>query len=125
MACVDQERPRTYYSGRSANATLWTCVRGDATASLCASTVVLTVFLDLLDESCVDLVRDRKGHRRSPLAKEQKLARVNHSQRLALKEEALTVLFCLVDDAYALLNPRALCYQSLRRKSWLSCGSRW
>jgi hypothetical protein len=32
-------------------------------------------------------------------------------------EEALTVLFCLVDDAYTLLNPRARRYESIKRLS--------
>ena len=32
-------------------------------------------------------------------------------------EEAVTVLFCLIDDAYALLNPRAEDYASLKRLS--------
>jgi hypothetical protein len=32
-------------------------------------------------------------------------------------EEAVTVLFCLIDDAYALLNPRANTYGSLKRLS--------
>ncbi len=39
----------------------------------------------------------------------------NHTPRLAHTEEALTVLFCLVDDAYALLNPRPRRYESLKR----------
>jgi hypothetical protein len=43
------------------------------------------------------------------------VARTNHTQRLARTEEALTVLFCLIDDAYALLNPRARCYESIKR----------
>src|SRR5215211_581630 len=43
------------------------------------------------------------------------MARTNHTQRLARTEEALTVLFCLIDDAYALLNPRARCYESIKR----------
>ncbi len=34
------------------------------------------------------------------------MARANHSRRLDRTEEAITVLFCLIDDAYALLNPR-------------------
>ncbi len=34
------------------------------------------------------------------------MARTNHTQRLARTEEAVTVLFCLIDDAYALLNPK-------------------
>jgi hypothetical protein len=29
-------------------------------------------------------------------------------------EEAITVLFCLIDDAYALLNPRTRCYEALK-----------
>ena len=32
------------------------------------------------------------------------MAHTNHTQRLAQTEEALTVLFCLIDDAYALLK---------------------
>jgi hypothetical protein len=39
------------------------------------------------------------------------------SPRLAHTEEALTVLFCLIDDAYAHLNPRARCYESIKRLS--------
>jgi Transposase DDE domain len=45
------------------------------------------------------------------------MARANHTPRLALTEEALTVLFCLIDDAYALLNPHARHYESLKRLS--------
>jgi hypothetical protein len=45
---------------------------------------------------------------------ERKMARPNHTPRLADTEEALTVLFCLVDDAYMLLNPRARCYESIK-----------
>ncbi|MDQ4001300.1 MAG: transposase [Actinomycetota bacterium] len=45
------------------------------------------------------------------------MAQPSHARRLAHTEEALTVLFCLVDDAYALLNPRAQCYESLKRLS--------
>jgi hypothetical protein len=43
------------------------------------------------------------------------MAQPNNTQRLARTEEALTILFCLVDDAYALLNPRARRYKSLKR----------
>lgn len=43
------------------------------------------------------------------------MAQPNHTPRLAYTEEALTVLFCLVDDAYAHLNPRARYYESLKR----------
>ena len=43
------------------------------------------------------------------------MAQANHTPRLAHTEEALTVLFCLIDDAYTLLNPRARCYQSIKR----------
>ena len=45
------------------------------------------------------------------------MARTNHTQRLARTEEALTVLFCLIDDAYALLNPSGRRYESLKRLS--------
>lgn len=45
------------------------------------------------------------------------MARANHTPRLSSTEEALTVLFCLVDDAYSLLNPRARHYESIKRLS--------
>src|SRR5918997_2121166 len=45
------------------------------------------------------------------------MTRPNHTRRLALMEEALTVLFCLIDDAYAHLNPNARRYESLKRLS--------
>ena len=45
------------------------------------------------------------------------MAQPNHTPRLAETEEALTVLFCLIDDAYVLLNPRARRYESLKRLS--------
>lgn len=46
------------------------------------------------------------------------MAQPNHTPRLAETEEALTVLFCLIDDAYTLLNPRgAQRYESLKRLS--------
>jgi Transposase DDE domain len=43
------------------------------------------------------------------------MAQPNHTPRLAETEEALTVLFCLIDDAYALLNPRARHHESIKR----------
>ena len=43
------------------------------------------------------------------------MAKPNHAPRLLQTEEALTVLFCLVDDAYVHLNPRAGRYRSLKR----------
>ncbi len=43
------------------------------------------------------------------------MAQPNHTPRLAETEEALTVLFCLIDDAYVLLNPRARHYESIKR----------
>jgi hypothetical protein len=45
------------------------------------------------------------------------MARTNHTQRLARTEEALTVLYCLIDDAYAHLNPSGGRYASLKRLS--------
>src|SRR5918997_1728738 len=42
---------------------------------------------------------------------------LQHAQGSALLEEAVTVLFCLVDDAYAQLNPRGGHYASLKRLS--------
>jgi Transposase DDE domain len=46
------------------------------------------------------------------------MAQPNHTPRLAHTEEALTILFCIVDDAYALLNPHgARRYESIKRLS--------
>ncbi len=45
------------------------------------------------------------------------MAQHHDTPRLDRTEEALTVLFCLVDDTYALLNPRARRYESLKRLS--------
>ena len=45
------------------------------------------------------------------------MAQSNHTPRLANTEEALTVLFCLIDDAYRLLNPHARRYESIKRLS--------
>lgn len=45
------------------------------------------------------------------------MAQPHHTQQLARTEEALTVLFCLIDDAYALLNPNGRRYETLKRLS--------
>jgi hypothetical protein len=45
------------------------------------------------------------------------MARQKHTHSLLHLEEALTVLFCLIDDAYALLNPHARRYESIKRLS--------
>src|ERR671921_2928022 len=45
------------------------------------------------------------------------MARLHHTEALLRTEDALTVLFCLTDDAYALLNPRAKAYESIKRLS--------
>jgi hypothetical protein len=46
------------------------------------------------------------------------MAQPQHTPSLAHLEEALTVLFCLIDDAYALLNPRgAYGYETLKHLS--------
>ena len=43
------------------------------------------------------------------------MAQPNHTPRLAYTEEALIVLFCHIDDAYAHLNPCARRYESIKR----------
>ena len=45
------------------------------------------------------------------------MARQKHTHSLLHLEEALTVLFCLIDDAYTLLNPRPRRYESLKQLS--------
>ena len=45
------------------------------------------------------------------------MAYAQHTPTLASLEEAITVLFCLVDDAYALLNPRWHSHEALKQLS--------
>ena len=45
------------------------------------------------------------------------MAHPNHTEALLRTEDALTVLFCLTDDAYAHLNARAKSYESIKRLS--------
>ena len=46
------------------------------------------------------------------------MAHTQHTHSLPDLEEALTVLFCLIDDRYRLLNPRgARRYESIKRLS--------
>jgi len=41
------------------------------------------------------------------------MARAQHTHSLTSLEEAVTVLFCLIDDAYQLLNPNWHSHESL------------
>ena len=45
------------------------------------------------------------------------MAQPEITPRLALLEEALTVLFCRVDDIYYRLNPKGRCYETLKELS--------
>ncbi len=45
------------------------------------------------------------------------MAHLHPTQESELLEEAITTLFCLVDDAYTSLNPKGRCYASLKRLS--------
>jgi hypothetical protein len=45
------------------------------------------------------------------------MTREHHTRRFARTEEALIVLFCEVDDAYRLINPKGDRYESLKRLS--------
>ena len=45
------------------------------------------------------------------------MAQAQHTPTLASLEEAITLLFCLVDDAYTLLNPDGRSHESLKRLS--------
>jgi Transposase DDE domain len=45
------------------------------------------------------------------------MARLHNSEGFTRTEDAVTVLFCLTDDAYAYLNPRAKSYESIKRLS--------
>ena len=45
------------------------------------------------------------------------MAHEHHTPRFAQTEEAIIALLCLIDDAYPHLNPRARCYESIKRLS--------
>ena len=45
------------------------------------------------------------------------MARLHHTEGFARTEDAVTVLFCLTDDACAALNPGAKSYESIKRLS--------
>lgn len=45
------------------------------------------------------------------------MSQEHHTQQLVRAEEGITVLLCLVDDAYQSINPQARCYESLKRLS--------
>jgi hypothetical protein len=45
------------------------------------------------------------------------MAQLQHIHSLNHLEEAVTVLFCLIDDTYALLNPGAERYEAIKRLS--------
>jgi hypothetical protein len=45
------------------------------------------------------------------------MAQAQHTPTVSSLEEAITVLFCLVDDAYRFLNPKGASYGSLKRLS--------
>ena len=45
------------------------------------------------------------------------MAQAQHTPALVSLEEAITLLFCLVDDAYALLDPRWRSHESLKKLS--------
>jgi hypothetical protein len=45
------------------------------------------------------------------------MAQSEHTPQLVRLEEAITILFCLIDDAYTLLNPKGHHYESIKRLS--------
>jgi hypothetical protein len=45
------------------------------------------------------------------------VARLHNTEGFTRTEDALTVLFCLTDEAYAYLNPPAKSYESIKRLS--------
>jgi hypothetical protein len=63
------------------------------------------------------LAEIKRGPSGLPRPKELRMGHEHHTRRLARTEEAIIVLFCLIDDAYPHLNPRARCYESLKRLS--------
>src|SRR5918995_1306454 len=54
---------------------------------------------------------------RVPLPKDLQMAQPELTPQLALLEEAMTVLFCQIDDAYYRLNPKGRSYETLKELS--------
>ena len=48
---------------------------------------------------------------------EHQMTQKHHTHQFTRTEEAIMVLFCLIDDVYANLNPRGQRYESLKRLS--------
>jgi hypothetical protein len=73
----------------------------------------------ILDECCMDSIRVRKEAIRLlfPDQKSTGWPDTTIPHVSPPREEAVIVLFCLIDDAYALLNPRGRRYESLKRLS--------
>src|SRR5829696_3059188 len=59
----------------------------------------------------------KTGAIRTPQRKEPRMAHAQHTPTLTSLEEAITILFCLVDDVYPLLNPTSNSYESLKKLS--------
>jgi hypothetical protein len=59
-------------------------------------------------------VRYNEGHPRSSRPKELQMAQPELTPQLSLLEEAMTILFCRIDDAYYHLNPKGRHYESLK-----------
>jgi hypothetical protein len=49
----------------------------------------------------------KRGPSGLPRPKERRMAHEHHTPRFAQTQEAIIALFCLIDDAYPHLNPRA------------------
>src|SRR5215210_9345536 len=74
-------------------------------------------FRELVSPRCVLRgLAVKRGHP-NPRRKEPRMAHGQHTPTLASLEEAITVLFCLVDDTYTLLNPDGRSHESLKRLS--------
>src|SRR5215210_6432086 len=68
------------------------------------------------------MVWEENGGHPNPRRKEHRMAHHNTTPPAASLEEAVTVLFCLVDDAYRLLNPRGDGYGALKSQEALGLG---
>src|SRR5918995_4944209 len=66
---------------------------------------------------CVAWFGGKTSAIRVPRPKELQMARPELTPQLALLEEAMTVLFCQVDDAYYRLNPKGDNYETLKELS--------
>ena len=91
---------------------MWSRVGGDQIARLTSASLEAAGCCGICVKGCSP---QNEGDPASP--KEHQMDQSSHAQESTLLEEAVTVLFCLVDDVYQNINPNAQRYERLKKLS--------